>query len=71
MVFDAEVVYHQDEGRGMTETTGGVGLVEVEGLEDGYKTEIENFTCLFQAVHSFIYPKGDVVLACLVLFYEG
>ncbi len=43
VVLDAEVVYHQDEGdwaRGMAEKTGGVGLMKVEGLEVGDKTEV-------------------------------
>jgi hypothetical protein len=42
IVFYAEVV-HQDEGdraRGIAEKTEGVGLVEVERLEEGDKTEV-------------------------------
>jgi hypothetical protein len=55
VVFDAEVVYHQDKGngaRGKAEKTGSVGLVEVKRLEEGDKTEIGKLTCLFEAVHS-------------------
>jgi hypothetical protein len=43
VVFDAEVVYHLDEGygaRGIAEKTGGLGLVKVKGLEEGDKTEV-------------------------------
>ncbi len=65
MVLDAEVVHHQDESdgaRGVAEKTGGVGLVKVEGLEEGDKTEVGKLTRFFKAVHSFIYPKSNVVL---------
>ena len=74
VVFDAEVVHHQDKGdgaRGVAEEAGGLGLVKVEGLEEGDKTKVGKFTCLFEAVHSFVYAESDVVLACLVLFGEG
>ncbi len=55
----------------MAEKTGGVGLVEVERLEEGDKTEVGELTYLFEAVHCIINAKGDVILACLVLFGEG
>jgi hypothetical protein len=37
VVFDVEVVYHQDKSNrasGMTEETRGLGLMEVEGLQE-------------------------------------
>ena len=43
VVLHAEVVHHQDEGNragGVAEKTGGKGLVEVEGLKQGDKSEI-------------------------------
>jgi hypothetical protein len=54
----------------MAEETGGLGLVKVEGLEERDKTEVGQLTCLFEAVHSFVYAKGDIILACPVLFCE-
>jgi hypothetical protein len=43
LVLDAEVVNYQDKGdraRGVTEKTGGEGLVKVEGLEEGDKAKV-------------------------------
>ncbi len=43
VVFDTEVNYHQDKGdwaRGVTEETGGVGLVKVKALEDRPKESV-------------------------------
>ncbi len=72
MVFDAEVIYHQDEGDwagGVTEKTGGEGLVEVEALEEGDKVEIGQLTCFFEAVHRLLYAKTMYdfpALSCLM-----
>ena len=53
MVLDAEVVHDQDKGnraRGVTEKTGGKGLVKVESLKVRDESEIGELTCLFEAV---------------------
>ncbi len=55
----------------MAEETGGLGLVKVEGLEEGGKTEVGQLTCLFEAVHGFIDSKRDEVLARLSCFVKG
>ena len=74
MVFDTEVIYHQDKGdwtRGVTEKAGSVGLVEVEALEEGDKAKIGQLTCLFEAAHRLLYAENDVRLSGFVLLYEG
>ncbi len=62
MVFDSEVIYHQDKGDGVggvTEKTGDEGLVKVETLEEGDKAKIGQLTCFFEAVHRLLYAKDD------------
>jgi hypothetical protein len=74
VVFDTEVIYHQDKGdgaSGVTEETGGEGLVKVEGLEEGDKAEVGQLTCFFEAVHSLLYAKDYVRLAGFVLLDKG
>ena len=74
VVFDSEVIYHQDKGDGaggVTEKTGGEGLMEIEALEEGDKTEIGQFTCFFEAVHRLLYTEDDVRLSGFVLLCEG
>ena len=74
MVFDTEVIYHQDKGdwtRGVTEKAGSVGLVEVEALEEGDKAKIGQLTCFFEAVHRLLYTEDDVRLSGFVLLCEG
>ena len=73
MVFDAEVVNYQDKGDGaggVTEKTGGKGLVKVKGLKQRDKSEIGELTCLFEAVHRFLYTENDVRLSRLILLDE-
>jgi hypothetical protein len=70
VVLDAEVVHHQDKGnraRGVAEKTGGKGLVEVERLKERDEAEIGELTCLFEAVHRFLYTENDVLLSCFIL----
>ena len=55
----------------MTEKTGGEGLVKVEALEEGDKTEIGELTCFFEAVHRLLYTEDDVRLSGFVLLCEG
>ena len=74
MVFDSEVIYHQDKGDGavgVTEKTGGEGLVKVETLEEGDKTKIGELTCFFEAVHRLLYTEDDVRLSGFDLLGEG
>jgi hypothetical protein len=74
VVFDTEVIYHQDKGdwaRGVTEETGGEGLVEVKALEEGDKTKIRELTCFFEAVHSLLYAEDYVRLSGFVLLDKG
>ena len=73
VVLDAEVVHHQDKGngaRGVAEKTGGKGLVEVERLKERDEAEIGELTCLFEAVHRFLYTENDVWLSRLILLDE-
>jgi hypothetical protein len=73
VVLHAEVVHHQDEGnraRGVAEKTGGKGLVEVEGLKQRDESEIGELTCLFEAVHRFLYTENDVWLSRFILLDE-
>ena len=55
----------------MSEKTGGGGLVKVEALEEGDKTEIGELTCFFEAVHRLLYTEDDVRLSGFVLLGEG
>ena len=74
VVLHAEVIHHQDEGNragGVAENTGGKGLVEVEGLKQGDKSKIGELTCLFEAVHRFLYTENDVRLSRFILLDEG
>ncbi len=74
MVLDAEVVHDQDKcnrARGVAEKTGGKGLVKVERLKERDESEIGEFTCLFEAVHRFLYTENDVRLSHLILLDEG
>ena len=74
LVFDAEVVNYQDKGDGaggVTEKTGGKGLVKVEGVEEGDKAKVRQLTCFFEAVHRLLYTEDDVRLSGFVLFCEG
>ena len=74
MVLDAEVVHDQDKGnraRGVAEKTGGKGLVKIKRLKERDESEIGEFTCLFEAVHRFLYTENDVRLSGFVLFCEG
>jgi hypothetical protein len=74
VVLDAEVVHHQDKGnraRGVAEKTGGKGLVEVERLKERDEAEIGELTCLFEAVHRFLYTENDVLLSRFILLDEG
>ena len=73
MVLDAEVVHDQDKGnraRGVTEKTGGKGLVKVESLKERDESEIGELTCLFEAVHRFLYTENDVRLSRFILLDE-
>ena len=73
VVLDAEVVHHQDKGdraRGVAEKTGGKGLVEVERLKERDEAEIGELTCLFEAVHRFLYTENDVRLSRFILLDE-
>ena len=73
MVLDAEVVHDQDKGnraRGVTEKTGGKGLVKVESLKVRDESEIGELTCLFEAVHRFLDTENDVRLSRLILLNE-
>ena len=73
VVFDSEVIYHQDKGAGaggVTEKTGGEGLVKVEGLEEGDKAEVGQLTCFFEVVHRLLYAEDDVRLSGFVLLGE-
>ena len=74
MVLDAEVVHDQDKGnwaRGVAEKTGGKGLVKIERLKERDESEIGELTCLFDAVHRFLYTENDVRLSRLILLAEG
>ncbi len=74
VVLDAEVVHHQDKGdraRGVAEKTGGKGSVEVKRLKERDEAEIGELTCLFEAVHRFLYTKNDVPLSRFILLDEG
>jgi hypothetical protein len=74
VVLDAEVVHDQDKcnrARGVAEKTGGKGLVKVERLKERDESEIGEFTCLFEAVHRFLYTENDVRLSHLILLDEG
>ena len=74
VVLHSEVVHHQDEGnraRGVAEKTGGKGLVKVKGLKQRDKSEIGELTCLFEAVHRFLYTENDVRLSRFILLDEG
>jgi hypothetical protein len=74
LVFDAEVVNYQDKGdraRGVTEKTGGEGLVKTEGVEEGDKAKVRQLTCFFEAVHRLLYAEDDVRLSGFVLFNKG
>ncbi len=73
VVLDAEVVHDQDKGdraRGVTEKTGSKGLVEIERLKKRDETEIGELTCLFEAVHRFLYTENDVRFSRLILLNE-
>ena len=73
VVLHTEVVYHQDKGDwagGVTEKTWGEGLVEVEALKEGDKTNIGQLTCFFEAVHRLLYAEDDVRLSGFVLLGE-
>jgi hypothetical protein len=70
VVLHTEVIHHQDKGDragGLAEKTGGVGLIEMESLEERDKTEIRQLTCLFEAVHSLLYAVEYVRLSGFVL----
>ncbi len=74
MVLDAEVVHNQDKGnraRGVAEKTGGKGLVKIKRLKERDESEIRELTCLFEAVHRFLYTENDVLLSRLILLDEG
>jgi hypothetical protein len=74
VVLHTEVIHHQDKGDwagGVTEKTGGEGLVKVEALEEGDKTKIGELTCFFEAVHRLLYTEDDVRLSGFVLLCEG
>jgi hypothetical protein len=74
VVLDAEVVHDQDKGdgaRGVTEETGGKGLVEIKRLKKRDETEIGELTCLFETIHRFLYTENDVRLSRLILLNEG
>ena len=74
VVLHAEVVHHQDEGnraRGVAEKTGGKGLVKIKRLKQRDKSEIGELTCLFEAVHRFLYTENDVRLSRFILLDEG
>ena len=74
VVLHAEVVHHQDEGnraRGVAEKTGGKGLMKVKRLKQGDKSKIGELTCLFEAVHRFLYTENDVRLSRFILLDEG
>ena len=74
VVLDAEVVHDQDKGnraRGVAEKTGGKGLVKIERLKERDESEIGDFTCLFEAVHRFLYTENDARLSRLILLDEG
>ncbi len=74
MVFDPEVIYHQDKcdrARGVTEKAGGKGLVKVEALEEGDKAKVRQLTCFFEAVHRLLYAEDDVRLSGFVLLNKG
>ncbi len=72
MVLDAEVVDHQDKSdwaSGVTEETRGLGLVEVEALEEGDKTKIGQLTCSLRPYIVFSMRKimyGFPALSCLM-----
>ena len=71
VVLHTEVIHHQDKGYragGVAEKTRGVGLKEVERLYERDETEIRQFTCLFEAIHSLLYAKEYVRLSGFVLF---
>ena len=73
MVFDSEVIYHQDKGDGaggVTEKTGGEGLVKVKALEEGDKAKVGQLTCFFKAVHRLLNAEDDVRLSGFVLLGE-
>jgi hypothetical protein len=73
VVLHAEVVHHQDEGNragGMAEKTGGKGLVKVKRLKQRDKSKIGELTCLFEAVHRFLYTENDVRLSRFILLDE-
>ena len=73
VVLHAEVVHHQDEGNragGVAEKTGGKGLVKVKRLKQGDKSKIGELTCLFEAVHRFLYTENDVRLSRFILLDE-
>ena len=66
VVLHSEVVHHQDEGNragGVAEKTGGKGLVKIKRLKQGDKSKIGELTCLFEAVHRFLYTENDVRLS--------
>ena len=73
VVLHAEVVHHQDEGnraRGVVGKTGGKGLMKVKRLKQGDKSTIGELTCLFEAVHRFLYTENDVRLSRFILLDE-
>jgi hypothetical protein len=73
VVLHSEVVHHQDEGngaRGVAEKTGGKGLVKVKRLKQRDKSKIGELTCLFEAVHRFLYTENDVRLSRFILLNE-
>ena len=74
LVLDADVVHHQDKGnraRGVAEKTGGKGLVKVKRLKQRDKSKIGELTCLFEAVHRFLYTENDVRLSRFILLDKG
>jgi hypothetical protein len=45
--------------------------VEVERLKKRDESEIGELTCLFEAVHRFLYAENDVRLSRFILLNEG
>ncbi len=65
VVLHTEVIHHQDKGDragGVAEKTGGVGLVELESLEERNKTEVRQLTCLLCPVLKRGGGKGETKL---------
>ena len=61
VVLHTEVVHHQDKSYragGVSEKTRGVGLIEVERLQERDETEIRQLTCLFETTSSSRFGRG-------------